>query len=383
MTSRNLCIILSLGLGVASAPAQSTFGEIRGTVTDATGAVVAGAAVSAKNTGTGETRKVTTSDAGNYEILNLDAGTYEVTIENSGFRTTVIRNLILRAREIVRADGRLEVTGVSTEVIVTDSRQVIQTEAATIVDSKSSREILAFAGSFRAGSTNSIFAIISSVPGAQSNPSGSEVSLAGGAPFQSTSSVDGISTINVRSNGIITEMFPSADAIDELKVSSVLNNAEFAQMGDVTVTSRAGTNDYHGSAFWYHQNGAMDARDTFSTRQSAPFKVSNDFGYRVGGPVIRNKTFLFGAQEHLRFRAQSVINVIVPPDSYRAGNLSSAPQAAINDPIGGGVFPGKIIPANRIAGVSSKALDLLWERQNVPGDNVSTSNYRVQRPQTA
>ncbi|MGH8534296.1 MAG: carboxypeptidase-like regulatory domain-containing protein, partial [Gammaproteobacteria bacterium] len=77
MTSRKLCIILSLSLGVAPAPAQSTFGEIRGTVTDATGAVVAGAAVSAKNTGTGETRKVTTSDAGNYEVLNLDAGTYE------------------------------------------------------------------------------------------------------------------------------------------------------------------------------------------------------------------------------------------------------------------------------------------------------------------
>src|SRR5438132_12125744 len=76
-----------------------------------------------------------------------------------------------------------------------------------------------------------------------------------------SASVDGISTISVRSNGLLIEMFPSAESIDEIKVSSVSNNAEFAQVGDVTTTTRGGANAYRGSLYWYHQNGAFDARD--------------------------------------------------------------------------------------------------------------------------
>jgi hypothetical protein len=190
--------------------------------------------------------------------------------------------------------------------------------------------------------------------------------------------VDGISTINVRSNGILTEMFPSADSIDEIKVSTISNNAEFAQIGDVTTTSKAGTNAYHGSLFWYHQNGVMDARDTFSTR-AAPFKISNDFGGSISGPVIRNKTFLFGTFEGLRYRAQNQINITVPPDSYRAGNLASVTRQ-ITDPFNGGQpFAGNIIPAARISPVSAKILEKLYPLQNQPGDSIASPNYRVQK----
>ncbi len=360
--------------------AQSTFGEIRGTVVDPTGAVIAGATVSTKNTGTGDTRRVTTDADGNYSALNLDAGIYDVTVENSGFRTALTTRVAVRAREIARVDTKLELQGTATEILVTSARQVITTDQATIVDSKSIDQIQQIPVNFRAGSTNSVYSAISFTPGVQpSNGNPPTLSLAGGMPFMLTASVDGISTIDVRSNGAMTDTFPSGDAIGEIKVSTISNNAEYAQVGDITTTSRGGTNQYHGSVYWYHQNGAFDARDFFSPRQSAPFKVSNDFGFSAGGPIVKNKTFAFGDYEGLRYRAQTLINTTVPPDSYRSGNLSSV-TTVIRDPLTGSSttgtpFPGNIIPASRISSVSAKVLEKLYPRQIVPGDRINSPNY--------
>lgn len=369
-------IVFTLGCGALRA--QSTFGEIRGAITDQSAAVVPGAAILVKNTGTSEERRVQSDSAGNFAAINLDAGTYEVTVEAAGFRKAIVRQVLLRAREIARVDVRLDVASAATEVQVTESRQVIQTDTSTIADSKTSAMIQALPVNFRAGTTNSVFSAISFTPGVQTSSTGGELSLAGSMPFQATATIDGISSINVRSGGLINEMFPSAETIDEIRVSSVNNNAEFAQLGDVTTTSKAGTNSYHGALFWYHQNGAMDARDFFSSRIGAPFKISNDFGGSMGGPVIKNKTFFFGAWEGLRYRAQSQINVTVPPDSYRTGDLSSV-TAAIRDPLNNNQpFAGNIIPPGRISPVSSRALEI-FQRQNVAGNSISSPNYRDQK----
>ncbi len=374
---RLVLVPLLLAVCFAPANAQSIYGEIRGTVTDATGAVVAGATVTVNNTGTAESRKLVTDSFGNYSAVNLEAGTYEVSVEHTGFKKAVVKDVALRAREIARVDSKLEVSGTTTEVLVTSSAQVIATDQATIVDSKSSEQIQSLPVNFRAGGSNTVFSLISLTPGVQPDSGGGNLSLAGSQPFMASATVDGISTINVRSNGILAEMFPSADSIDEIKVSSVSNNAEFAQAGDVTTTSKSGSNAYHGSVFWYHQNGVMDARDTFSTR-SAPFKISNDFGGSFGGPVIHNKTFFFGTYEGLRYRAQNQINITVPPDSFRTGNLASV-SAQIRDPLNNNQpFAGNVIPADRINPVSAKILATLYPRQTQPGDSISSPNYRVQ-----
>jgi len=372
-------LFASLFLLAAPSFAQSTFGEIRGTVTDPSGAVVASASVTATNTATNDQRKVITDNSGNYSFLNLEAGPYEVLIEQSGFRKTLTKDVLLRAREVVRVDIRLEILGTATEVMVTGVAQVITTDQATIVDSKSSEQIQNLPVNFRAGSTNSVFYAISTAPGVQPSTAGGEFSLSGAMPFMATASVDGISTISVRSNGLLVEMFPSADSISEIKVSSVSNNAEFAQVGDVTTTTRSGTNAFHGALYSYHQNGAFDARDFFSIRNGAPFKVSNDFGGAFGGPVIKNKTFFFGAYEGLRFRALSQIQGVVPPDSYRTGNLSSVTRA-IKDPTTGQNFTGNIITPSRISPVSLKILELLYPHQTIPGDGISANNFVRQLP---
>src|SRR5439155_26259679 len=124
-------------LSIIPAYAQSTFGEIRGVVTDPTGAVIVGGSVTSTNTGTGDVRKVVTDNSGNYAILNIEAGTYDVLIEHTAFLKTLAKGVALRAREVVRVDAHLELADTALEVMVTGVPEVITTDLATIVDSKS------------------------------------------------------------------------------------------------------------------------------------------------------------------------------------------------------------------------------------------------------
>jgi hypothetical protein len=372
---RALCVFLVF----ASATfAQSTFGEIRGIVRDSQTAAIENAPVSATKTTTGEVRKTVTDSSGNYVLANLEAGQYDVLIEKPGFRSSKASNLVLRAREIVRVDATLEVATQTTEVSVVANAQVIQTDTATLMDSKSGAELNKLPVNYRAGSTNTFYAAISTAPGVQPDTGGG-YSIGGTMPFMATASVDGISNINVRSNGVLREMFPTADSVDEVRVSATSNNAEFAQAGDITVTSKSGSNDFHGSAYWYHQNGAFDARDFFALR--TPFKVSNDFGFTAGGPIIKNRTFFFGAYEALRYRAQALINSTVPPENFRNGNFSSV-TAALRDPFNSNApFAGNIIPASRISSVSTGLLRALYPTPIRSGDSIASPNFTRQDPQ--
>lgn len=360
----------------ASAHAQSIFGEIRGLVKDSSGAVIASAAVKITRTDSGESRRSETDASGNYLFPNLIAGTYEVVIEKQGFRTVAAKEATLRAREILRFDATLEVASAATEVQVVDQQPAIQTDSSTIMDSKSANEMNKLPVNYRAGGTNTFYSIISTAPGVQPD-SGGSYSVGGTMPFMATASVDGISNINVRSNGVLTEMFPTADTVDEVRVSSTSNNAEFAQAGDITVTSKSGGNAIKGSVYWFHQNGEFDARDFFQPR--TPFKVSNDFGAAVGGPVIKNKTFFFGAWESLRFRAQQIINNTVPPANFRAGNFSTL-TSALRDPLANNApFAGNIIPDSRISGVSRGLMQALYPLPTVTSSTgIGSPNFLLQ-----
>lgn len=372
-----LRILFTLLTISVSLQAQSTFGEIRGFVRDAQTMAIQEAAVTATRTSTGESRKSTSDASGNYVFANLEAGEYEVLIEKPGFRSSKAQNLVLRAREIVRVDASLEVATQATEINVVDSAQVIQTDTATLMDSKSAKELNKLPVNYRAGATNTFYSIISTAPGVQPDTGGG-YSVGGTMPYMATASVDGISNINVRSNGVLREMFPTADSVDEVRVSATSNNAEFAQAGDITVTSKSGSNEIHGSVYWYHQNGSFDARDFFAAR--TPFKVSNDYGFAVGGPVLKNRTFFFGAFEGLRYRAQRVINSTVPPDSFRNGNFSSL-TTALRDPFNNNApFAGNIIPPSRITAVSTGLLRALYPTALRAGDSIASPNFSRQDP---
>ena len=374
-----LALVLAVAMcGAAPVMAQSIFGEIRGSVIDKTGAAVPEAAVEVTRNGTGEVRRITTDGSGAYALVNLDAGSYDIKVEKQGFRVSVVKGVPVRAREIARVDLPLEVATAVTEVNVVDAAQVIQLETPTIMDSKSANELNKLPVNYRAGSTNTFYSIISTAPGVQPD-SGGGYSVGGTMPFMATASVDGVSNINVRSNGVLTEMFPTADTVDEVRVSSTSNNAEFAQAGDITVTSKSGSNAFHGTAYWYHQNGAFDARDFFAAR--TPFKVSNDYGGTFSGPVWKNKTFFFGAFEGLKFRAQSVINNTVPPENFRNGDFSAVTQA-LRDPLANNApFANATIPASRITASSRTLMQALYPLPTRASTNIGSPNYQLQEGQ--
>jgi len=128
--------------------------------------------------------------------------------------------------------------------------------------------------------------MLSTVPGAQQDANGN-VSVGGGLPSQVQYSVDGSSTVNIRQNGALGNMNPSSELISEFKVTQFNNNAEFAQLGDVTISTKSGSEQFHGSAFEYLQNDAFDAEVWNSGDK--PLKAYNTFGGSLGGPLVLPK----------------------------------------------------------------------------------------------
>jgi hypothetical protein len=374
-----------LGCGITAALAQSTFSTLVGTVTDPNNAVVAGATVTVTNKGTTATRTVTTDSAGNYIVANLDFGDYQVTIEAKGFRKVLFQSVALRARETVRLDADLALAATTAETVTISASTGIVTEVPTIASTKSNRELLELPVPFRASGTTSPLSTLVTQPGVQVDNSGG-LSLSGSQRYATSVSIDGISTVSVRSNGPIGELFPSVESIAEIRVSQINNNAEFAQSGDITTISKGGTNDFHGAVFLYHQNRALDATNPFAPinaatgRRNKPFKVSNNVGVTAGGPVRlpwlyngRDKTFFFATYEGGRLRQQATRTYSVPPAAWRTGDFSGI-ATVIRDPLTGAQFPGNRIPANRIHEVSRKTLELFYPLPNTGSPNSPANN---------
>jgi hypothetical protein len=256
--------------------AQSTYSTLVGTVKDRTGAVLPGATVMITNVGTTAVRTILTAEAGDYSAPNLEVGTYEVAIELSGFRRSVFKDVTLLARQAVRLDAQLDLSQLADEVTVTASN-VLTTETPTISMTKTGDELieLPVTISAHASGSTSPLSTLTAQPGVQTDNEG-KLSIAGGQPFMTTITIDGISSAGIRTAGPLTELFPSMHAIAEIRVSQVNNNAEFAQAGDITTVSKSGTNEYHGAVFWNHQNAALDARNPLSSTK--PAKVMHNFG---------------------------------------------------------------------------------------------------------
>ncbi len=305
--------------------AQSTFGSIIGTVTDSKGAVIVGAQVEAKAANTGVVRSATTDGHGDFSVVNLDAGVYIVTVTSPGFEARRFDEVHLLARETVRVDPSLKIGTDTQAVEVTAGAQPIDVDL-TLSDSKSGQQISELALNFRASNTPSPIIVANLAPQVQPDQSGN-ISIAGGLPNETSFSLDGISTQNVRNGGPNKDLFPSVESIAEFKVNSGSNNAEFGQVSDLTVISKQGSNQYHGAAFYFTQNAAFNAADPY-VHQVLPV-VANDFGGVLGGPVSiphfyngKDKTFFFFDYEGVR-RPQSVASFeILPSLAQRAGHLA-------------------------------------------------------------
>ena len=355
-------IVAALLWSAGSGSAQSTFGIILGTVTDATGASVARASVKVTNTDENTSRTLKTNQDGQYQANNLQPGHYQVTISAPGFTNFDATDITLVARQTVRTDATLRVGQESQTVTVDASTSgVIATDTQAVQSSFNSRELLNLPANIRANGSTSSYQLIQALPGVQPDRNGN-LSIQGTIPSQTQYSLDGISITDVTGNGPLRGAFPSTESIAEMKVQGVGSPAEFGQVGDVTVVSKSGSNTLHGNLFWYHQNRALNA--TAFGQLTKPQQVANDFGASAGGPVViprfydgHDKTFFFGTYEGFRYPRGQTVQNSVPTQLERQGDFN-AEGVTITNPITGVPYVTNVIPMSEISPVSRGFLEL-------------------------
>lgn len=406
--SFRLCSVsILLTLLVTSILAQSNKGTIKGTVTDQNGAIVQNATVTVTNTGTNAGREVSTGDAGTYEAPALDPGIYKVTVKAATFGETTQENVVVQTASTEVVDIVLGASGVGETVTVTAAPTLVQSETSDRGSVITGREVTELplsgrnftqlatltpgvaraanagvggagpdsrqfnngdprAGSGGPGSTNAQ----GDTPTSRfARSGGGALTVNGQRPTNNNFSLDGVDN-NEPQFGTIG-VFPNPDAIAEFKVTTSIPPAEVGRASGAVIntTTKSGTNEFHGSGYYYGQNSALNAFHPILKRDRAIAISRNDafipdkavqqvheFGGTIGGPIFSNRTFFFfdylGQRNHLPFPFTST----VPPLRARTGDFSDYPT--INDPLTGLPFPGNIIPPGRIDPIAQNILEL-------------------------
>ncbi len=318
--------VFSLLLSVVPAVAQSTFGSVRGIVQDSSGAVLTDTQITLHSLDENTDRKVQSDTDGNFTFENVKAGHYSLQADIDGFAAKVISGVTVAARQDVRLTVVMTVAAqTSTMDVSAGGDQLINSEDATLGDSKDNIQMTQLPLNNRATTTSPLGALGLS-PNVQQDSQGN-IALGGASSSMVNFSVDGISTANVRQNGALQDAYPSQEGISAVKVTAFNNSAEFSQVGDVTFTTKNGTNNIHGSLFEYLQNQALDA-SPYGFSGKAPKKF-NTFGGSLSGPVIiphlydgRNKTFFFADYEGNRRTTAALQQFLVPSQADRNGDLT-------------------------------------------------------------
>jgi len=371
MKTKSVAILLALHLCLPIALAQSTFGSVVGTAVDATGAAVAGATVLLRDLDENTTRTTTTGEDGSFQFLNLKAGHYELTSSLSGFSDFKMAGIQLDARQDLRVEIKFQVAQVGEVVQITGGDTPINTENATIAASKTGDDISKLPLNYRGQTTSPLTSIVA-LPSVQSDQNGN-IAIGGAMPSQVGYSVDGVSTASIINNASLPNIYPSTEIVSEVKVSAFNNNAEFAQVGDVTFTTKSGANDFHGSVFEYAQNSALDAT-VYGFDSKAP-KSFNTFGGSFSGPISipkvydgHNKTFFFVDYESNHRQTSVPFQFLVPTAAERAGDLSALASSPLINPFTGQPFPGNTIPANMITQTAKNLLNGFYPLPNNPNN---------------
>jgi hypothetical protein len=346
-----------VALAGASASGQSTFGGVVGTVTDSQKAVIAEAEVKLTEVRTNVSHTTVTTSFGAYEFVNINQGVYKLDVSKDSFSTFITQDFEVAARQTVRIDAELRPANIRETVIVRDFAPLVNTENPTIASAKSNRELGQLPFVFRVFNTSPIPAI-AVLPEVQKGAS-NEFSLSGSLPYQNEVSVDGVMTTNVRRNGIGDggeNTFPSIETIQEIKVSSINNPAEYPQVGDITTITKSGSNGYHGTIFWNYNGTRMNANPNYFSRSLVTTTVNNNAGGSLGGRILRDRTFFFGAYERLSTLGTGIGVATVPEAPFRQGDFSTLSTAVV-DPSTNEPFAGNQIPSSRISQPSRVILD--------------------------
>ncbi len=358
----------------ASLYAQSERGTITGTVKDATGAVIPSAKIVLTNSQTGVANTLTSNSAGEFTLPQLQVGVYNLRVDKEGFRPASIIGLVLNASATVRADATLEIGASAQAIEVSASALALATENAkssVTIDNKLVDELPLVVG----GTMRSPFNLAALTPEAKNVGGDTGFILGGGQAAGYGTNLDGVSANTTRAltQSWVAVNAPSIEAITEFTVDTNGFKAEFGQAtgGIMSFASKSGTNSYHGTAYEFLRNNALDANNFFNNARgiARPIYKQHDFGASVGGPVWipklyngRNKSFFFFSYEAFRNRegATGAQRTVPTPEMYggdfRNWVNAAGQQIPIYNPISQttdaagnvtrSVFPNNQIPAS-------------------------------------
>jgi hypothetical protein len=370
--------MLSVGPTVAPVAAQSFTATIRGTVRDQSGAVVPGANITVQNTNKGWTRTTVTNGLGDYVITQLPADTYSITAQLTGFKTEVREAVVLQVGQEGRIDFTLAVGGLEEKVVITAGAPLVQSENAmvgNVIDEQKIKEMPLNGREF--------WQLARIAPNVFEPPQGSTLGFRGGFNVAGNPEVNNYFILDGIDNNDETTAQPthrpSVDGIREFKVLTGLYSAEYGRQsgGQIVITTKSGTNEFHGTAFEFLRNDNLDARNFF-LRGAKPELKRNQFGGSGGGPIFKDKTFFFLTYEGLRLSESVATLRTVPTEKMRRGDLSEI-SGTIRDPQTGQPFPNKLIPDARIH-KTSRTLLQFWPLPNQPGiaNNFAFNGARTQ-----
>jgi hypothetical protein len=350
--------------------AQQRTGAITGMVTDATGAAVEGAVLRVEHGGTGLRRVILTDEEGLWTAPLLPVGVYEVQAVKPGFQTLLRAGVQVGVNQQVRLDLRLQVAQAEDSVTVTADAPQVNTVDATSGALVEHRQIVDLPLNGR-----NFVQLGTLVPGAVPTPQrlgGESAASAFSVNGQRTQSnnflLDGVSNNDSLSTGFV--LTPPPDALEQFKMVTHNYAAEYGNNSGsvVNAVTRSGSNRVHGGAWNFLRNDALDARNFFA--RSRPPLRQNQFGANLGGPVLRNRTFLFGYYEGLRVSQGQVRNVVVLSERQRRGDFGEG-GGAPRDPLTGQPFPERRIPQSRLNPIAGTLLD-----RYVPLPNSAGNRYQ-------
>src|SRR6266567_3994491 len=402
MKPRLFTIVIIAALTAAICCAQVATGNLRGTVSDSTGGVLPNCSITITHTSTGLVRKMVTNEQGDFNAPSLPVGEYRIAVGLTGFQTKVLSGLTLQVDQTAIVPVVLEPGAVTQTMEITASAPVLDSQTSSLGQVIENKRIVdlplngrnPFQLGVLSGGAVAFQGLTTNLP-----------ILAGGGRHNANDILlDGVDD-NLRNfNGKVGRAgltyIPSVDAVEEFKVKTNSFSAEYGHSAGYTMnaTIKSGSNQYHGSAYEFLRNDALDANNfvsNYAGQPKAKFR-QNQFGATVGGPVRlpfyngHDKTFFFGDYEGLQIRQAATSSLLdIPPAVFRAGDFSSSPTK-IYDPAtrvlgSSGVatsdlFPGNLIPASRLDPTALKFQSLI-PAINTGSPTSVTRNFLAVSPQ--
>lgn len=363
-------IAIVLLLLPVAALAQTSSGRILGVVQDSSAGSLPGVSIVIRNIATGTERTTVTNDRGQYEVPALQPGQYQVEAELEGFRRYVRGPVTVQVNQDTRVDAVLEVGALSETITVAAEGIAVQTTTSSLGKVVEEKQILELPLSGR--NFTSLGLLTPGVTTRGQSTTDANYVVHGQRQDANNFQLDGVANVSLGGNSV--QARPNVDAVQEFKIQTSNFSAEFGRNSGsvVQVVTKSGTNRFSGSGWEFHRNDSFQTRNFFATTDPPPLE-QNQYGFTIGGPVKKNRTFFFGSFEGFRLSRGLTRQTTVATAQERAGDFSFLSRSII-DPVTGQPFPGNRIPANRISPAALKLLELM-PLPNVAGAGPRTNNF--------